>query len=185
MSRSVMVPTSRSFSQIGSMPTSSAFIFCAACVKIVSGVTHSGSGVRISLIFIRILSSFGLSCLCCLAGRSPPLGGSFFHRAAVSVTRQCWSRGGLMSLPPQRAQGRSGRFRGRPCVTIVPCPAHLSLRLLAGFFRHCSLARRRKLDPGATSRRQRDGDRLLGGSRAMDTFANVSDGLPHKLPRLG
>src|SRR6185369_3753154 len=55
MSRSVKAPTNRSFSQIGRIPTSRDFIFCAASRKEASGPIHSGLGVMISLTFIIFL----------------------------------------------------------------------------------------------------------------------------------
>src|SRR5262245_29316880 len=49
MSRSVTMPTRRSLSQTGSVPTSSDFIFAAASWRVASGPIHSTPRVIISL----------------------------------------------------------------------------------------------------------------------------------------
>src|SRR5439155_20976769 len=57
MSRSVIMPARRSLSQMSSVPTSRAFIFCAASCSVICGDTHSAWGVMISLTFMmRVLS---------------------------------------------------------------------------------------------------------------------------------
>src|SRR5260221_54366 len=59
MSRSVIVPIKRSFSQIGSQPASNAFISAAASTREASGLMQRGLGVMMSLISILFHSPLG------------------------------------------------------------------------------------------------------------------------------
>src|SRR5438445_1338673 len=205
MSRSVIMPTSLSFSLTGRLPTSSCAIAAAASRIVCSGLARYTSRVITSF---TVFMSYSAGCT---RQGSPRWWSSLVVRSFALARARAFARGGRAACGSLRA--RSLFRRVRTARRAAPPSRRMCLsrqrrmrsggmafalqrnercaRTFARWRRPRRLARRargtrlwRQINAGAARLRQSDRDRLLGRARAMFAFAHVLDFLAHEFAGL-